>query len=96
MWIPNLSEADPWILPLFAGLTTYLSSVTMSTPDTKQDATQSMMKYFMPVMIFWWGRSFPAGLTLYWGISNLFQMGQQLMINKPYVRQREDLKPYRS
>ncbi|SES63223.1 protein translocase subunit yidC [Natronincola peptidivorans] len=90
LWISNLSEADPWILPIFAGLTTYLSSVTMSTAGTKQDATQSVMKYFMPAMIFWWGRSFPAGLTLYWGVSNLFQVGQQLVINKPYLRQQKD------
>jgi YidC/Oxa1 family membrane protein insertase len=30
-----------------------------------------MMKYFFPVMIMWMGRTFPAGLALYWFIGNL-------------------------
>ncbi|SDL15559.1 YidC/Oxa1 family membrane protein insertase [Natronincola ferrireducens] len=88
LWVPSLSAADPWILPLLAGATTYLSSITM-TSTNKKDPTQNMMKYFFPVMIFWWGRSFPAGLTLYWVISNLFQVGQQVVINKPYSKQKE-------
>ncbi|AKL96093.1 protein translocase subunit [Clostridium aceticum] len=96
LWIPNLSQEDPWLLPLFAGLTTYLSSATMSTSGGKQDVTQAMMKYFMPVMIFWWGRSFPAGLTLYWGISNLFQIAQQLVINRPSLKLRGDVKQHSS
>ncbi|ABR48338.1 60 kDa inner membrane insertion protein [Alkaliphilus metalliredigens QYMF] len=89
LWIPNLAEADPWILPLLAGLTTYLSSISMAATGNKKDPTQVIMKYFFPIMIFWWGRSFPAGLTLYWVISNLFQAGQQIVINKPYLKQRE-------
>ncbi|SET72193.1 protein translocase subunit yidC [Natronincola peptidivorans] len=88
LWLPSLSAADPWILPLLAGATTYLSSVTMATPN-KKDPTQNMLKYFFPVMIFWWGRSFPAGLTLYWVISNLFQAIQQIVINKPYSNLKE-------
>lgn len=82
LWLSNLSDPDLWILPITAGITTYFSSLTMATGKS-DNPTQKMMLYMMPVMIIWWGRSFPAGLTLYWVISNLFQAVQQVLINKP-------------
>ncbi|SCY62897.1 YidC/Oxa1 family membrane protein insertase [Alkaliphilus peptidifermentans] len=87
LWLPNLTDPDVWILPILAGATTYLSSITMSA--NKNDQTQKMMTYFFPLMIFWWGRSFPAGLTLYWVVSNVFQAVQQIIITKPYAKAKE-------
>jgi YidC/Oxa1 family membrane protein insertase len=82
LWIPNLSEPDKLILPLIAGVTTYLSmkATTVSGP---QNQTMKIMNTAMPIMIVWWGRSFPAGLTLYWAVSNTFQMVQQYFMPKP-------------
>ncbi len=93
LWLPNLSMPDPylWGLPLLAGLTTYLSSATIST-GAPADKNQKMMTYFMPIMIFWWGKSFPAGLTLYWVISNVFQVIQQLIMRRPQTQLKEGLK----
>ncbi len=82
LWLSNLSDPDLWILPIAAGITTYLSTLTMSAGKS-DNPTQKMMLYMMPAMIIWWGRGFPAGLTLYWVISNLFQAVQQIAINKP-------------
>lgn len=91
LWMSNLADADPWILPLLAGITTYLSSATMTAKGAKVDQTQKMMTYFMPVMIFWWGKSFPAGLTLYWAVSNTFQLVQQLVMRRPQRELKEGL-----
>lgn len=94
LWLSNLAIPDPylWGLPLLAGITTYLSSATMTTPGTPVDQSQKIMTYFMPVMIFWWGKSFPAGLTLYWVISNGFQVAQQLILRRPKANIKEGLK----
>lgn len=81
LWLPNLTQADPWILPLLAALFTYLSSLTMAGAN-QGDSSQKIMTYFFPIMIFWWGRSFPAGLTLYWVVSNGFQVVQQLILKR--------------
>jgi YidC/Oxa1 family membrane protein insertase len=81
-WIADLSQPDQWILPIMAGVTTFLSySLTqMQTPETagmnQTAGMMKMMKYFFPVMIVWMGHTFPAGLTLYWFIGNLFTIGQ--------------------
>jgi len=82
LWLSNLRDPDLWILPISAGIATYFSSLTMSTGNSN-NPTQKMMLYMMPVMIVWWGRGFPAGLTLYWVVNSILQAIQQLIINKP-------------
>ena len=86
LWIPNLEMADHimWGLPLLAGLTTFLQSKTMAQPagDESQQSTMKMMNMFLPVMIFFSARAFPAGLALYWVLSNVFTIIQQLISNR--------------
>lgn len=84
LWLNNLVDPDPWILPLLSGFTTYLTSITAATNSTGQ--SQKVINYLMPIMVFWWGRSFSAGLTLYWVISNAFQIIQQLTLSKPSLK----------
>lgn len=96
LWIPNLENADPylWGLPLLAALTTYLQSKTMmigatSSADDQAAKTQNMMSYMMPFMIFFAARSFPAGLALYWVISNAFSTVQQLISKRHLIKAKE-------
>ncbi|MCC5910444.1 MAG: YidC/Oxa1 family membrane protein insertase [Clostridiaceae bacterium] len=84
LWLNNLADPDPVILPLLAGFTTYLTSITTSTNSTGQ--SQKVLSYLMPIMIFWWGRSFAAGLTLYWVVSNAFQIIQQLILSRSNLK----------
>ena len=81
LWIPNLSEPDKIVLPVLAAITTYFSMNSTSTGPV-QNQTMKTMNMVFPVMILWWGRSFPAGLTLYWVVSNAFQMAQQYFMPK--------------
>jgi YidC/Oxa1 family membrane protein insertase len=43
---------------------------------------QTMMLYMLPFMIFFIAGSLPAAVSLYWGISTVFSIGQQLVINR--------------
>ncbi len=83
LWIPDLSQPDLWILPILAGITTYISfTQTSANPQMQGNPTMVMMKYLFPVMIVWWGRSFPAGLTLYWFFGTFIQIFQTMGLNK--------------
>ena len=85
LWITDLSQPDSWILPILAGVTTYLTSATTMSAQSAAGAANGMMnsmKYFMPVMIFLMGRSFPSGLTLYWTIGNCFMIVQTWLFNR--------------
>ncbi len=79
-WIANLQETDPTIvLPLLCGLLTfcqqYLSMVN------RQDKTQRMLLFIMPVMFLFFARNFPAGLALYWVFYTFLSTLQTLYIN---------------
>lgn len=81
LWISDLSQPDAWILPVLAGVTTYLSFSSQQA-DAGGNASMKAMKYFFPVMIFVLGRSFPASLALYWTVGNLVTMVQQKILNQ--------------
>lgn len=92
-WIMDLSQPDSWILPLGAGITTYISFAqtqgqVQSDPNNPMSSMTGIMKYFFPVMIVWMGRSFPAGLTLYWFVGTAVQ----ILFNKYLNRLRKQLK----
>ena len=50
-----------------------------SPPNAASSQQQAIMK-FMPLMFGIFGFSFPAGLVLYWMVSNAFQIGQQAFL----------------
>ena len=43
--------------------------------------SNKMMMYLFPVMIFWLGKSMPAGLCMYWFIRSLFTVVQTVFLN---------------
>ncbi|HLR21679.1 MAG TPA: YidC/Oxa1 family membrane protein insertase [Tissierellaceae bacterium] len=94
LWITNLDNPDPnlWGLPLLAALTTYFQSKVMAPPnaDSQAASTQKTMSYFLPIMIFISARNFPAGLALYWVISNTFTIVQHLISNRSLGKIKEE------
>jgi len=81
LWISSLSQMGDhlYILPVLAGVTTYLQSrMTMTT----NDPTQRMMLITMPVFIAWICTTVPAGLSLYWVAFNVVGIIQQYFVNK--------------
>lgn len=94
-WIKNLENPDPlfWGLPLLAAVTTYLQSATMNNAniDAQAQTTMKTMNYMLPVMIFMGARGFPAGLALYWVVSNIFSVVQQVISNRSVAKIKEDI-----
>lgn len=82
LWVKDLCQPDMWLLPIIAGVATFISMRMMSTGQADNPANTSMkaMQYFMPVMIVWMGRTLPAGLCMYWIMSYIFQIVQTKII----------------
>ncbi|WP_170295606.1 YidC/Oxa1 family membrane protein insertase [Aminipila butyrica] len=95
LWIMDLSQPDLWILPIAAGITTFISfNQTQSqqqgnSMNNQMAPMMNMMKYLFPVMIVWMGRSFPAGLTIYWFVGNLVQIAFNFRLNKLRKKMKE-------
>ncbi len=78
------------IIPILAGFTTYLVSVISSkisgTAANNQAAgSMKTMNVIFPFMTAWFAITLPAGLGIYWTISNLFQIAQMFVLNKVLV-----------
>ena len=83
LWVQDLCQPDNWILPILAGITTYLTSqATAAAAGPAGGMNSAVMKYVYPIMICLLGRSFPAGLALYWTVGNAFTIVQTLIMNK--------------
>jgi membrane protein insertase Oxa1/YidC/SpoIIIJ len=66
------------MLALMIGTTFYSSRQTQkATPSSAQNQQTQIITKVMPIMFGIFGFAFPAGLVLYWTVSNLFQIGQQ-------------------
>ncbi|MBU8905760.1 YidC family membrane integrase SpoIIIJ [Desertibacillus haloalkaliphilus] len=81
-----LDAPDPIILPIIAGITTFIQQKMMMVADNPQ---MKVLLYIMPVMIFVFAMFFPAALTLYWVIGNLFMIAQTYFITGP-KRQKDE------
>lgn len=80
-WIHDLSLKDPfYILPVLMTASTYLSM--RLSPNPSGDETQKKLMQFMPLLFLFFFLNMPAGLMLYWSVSNILSIGQQLYINR--------------
>ncbi len=86
----QLSVIALLIIPILAIFTTWLSmkqSQKMSGQSASAQNTQtaqmnSTMNLMMPIMTGFFTISLPSGMGIYWIISNLIQMVQQIVLNK--------------
>ena len=95
LWIPDLSGADIYyILPVLMGVSMFWQ---MRMTPASADPTQQRIMMFMPIMITVTMLFAPAGLVIYWFVSNLWTIGQQYFTNSvlgpPKVPARAGSKP---
>ena len=55
-------------------------------PLSATDMQQKVFLYVFPIMIGAFAFQFPAAVSLYWGVSTLFAIGQQILVNREHLR----------
>lgn len=88
LWISDLAVMDPYfILPILMGATMWWQQSLQSAKQTGADSkdpmaqTQKIMKW-MPIIFTFMFAWMPAGLVLYWTVSNLFGIAQMYIIRR--------------
>ncbi|HUR21318.1 MAG TPA: membrane protein insertase YidC, partial [Vicinamibacterales bacterium] len=78
-WIQDLAKMDPlFITPVLMGATMFVQQrMTPSTADPAQQKIFMFMPIIFTVMFLW----APAGLVIYWLMSNIMTIGQQYLTN---------------
>jgi YidC/Oxa1 family membrane protein insertase len=86
-WITDLSVPDPfYILPLLFGVSMWAQQ-KLSGQMAAMEPMQQRIMMAMPIMLTAFFTLFPAGLVLYWLVSNLVGIAQQWYINRKLDRE---------
>lgn len=91
LWF-DLGAPDPYyILPVVAGITTFIQQkMMMAGGAANQNPQMAMMLWMMPIMIVVFAISFPAALSLYWVVGNIFMIAQTYFIKGPELKKAAD------
>jgi YidC/Oxa1 family membrane protein insertase len=86
--LPILGWSDIRLLPFIYAASQLLYTKVTQTPDQQGNSQMKILFYAMPIVFFFVLYNMPSGLTLYWIVSNLLTLVQQLAINK-YLKQKK-------
>jgi YidC/Oxa1 family membrane protein insertase len=84
LWICDLASHDPtYVLPILMGVTMF---VQQKMTPVAGDPRQAKMMLVMPFIFTFMFLNLPAGLVLYWTVSNVLQIFQQWYLDRPKAR----------
>ena len=79
-----------WLIPIFAFLTSMMSSIFMyikqrkQNPEMAKNPSMGCMTFMSPVLSLVFTFAFPAGVGFYWIVSNVFSFVQQVILTYVY------------
>ncbi|HDX9587352.1 YidC family membrane integrase SpoIIIJ [Bacillus multifaciens] len=86
LWF-DLGHPDPlYILPIVAAITTFIQQKLAMAGTAGQNPQMAMMLWLMPIMILVFAINFPAALSLYWVVGNIFGIAQTYLIKGPDLK----------
>ena len=88
LWIPHLGQPDPYYILLVLYVVTQMISTELMVA-TQSDQTQKWIMRAMPIMFVLFLFNFPAGLFVYWVTTNVWTIGQQLIIKRTMPKPEE-------
>lgn len=83
-WVNGIATALPYLISLILfGILTVIPSLYQSHNQTGQQASSMRtMALVMGIMMLWLGWNLPAGVLLYYDVSSLWQVAQQIFVTR--------------
>lgn len=83
----HLTKVNALALPIAIGALQFMQirlsfAKNKTAPQGQAAMMNKMMQYVLPVMIAVFAAGLPAAVGFYWGISTLFAVGQQIVVNR--------------
>ncbi|MDR0952869.1 MAG: membrane protein insertase YidC [Elusimicrobiota bacterium] len=86
LWIQDLSAKDPYyVLPIAMGIMMFVQQ-KLTMPDLGKDNPSMAMMKWMPLFMVVLFLNFPAGLTLYWFVSNCISFVINIFLKKKLAK----------
>jgi YidC/Oxa1 family membrane protein insertase len=88
LWIPDLSQYDPYFVLVIVTTLAMMVQQKFMTPMTQTDTPgfQKYLGYLFPLLMAFLLWRFPAGLWLYYLLTTVAQVGQQYFVNWEMAR----------
>ena len=88
LWIPDLSQHDPYFILVIITTLVMMVQQRFMTPMTQSEGPgfQKYMGYIFPLFMAFFLWRFPAGLWLYYLLTTVSQVGQQWFVNWEMAR----------
>lgn len=82
LWLDLAKPDSTPVMPVLVGASMWVMQKmsTYPTADPRQNQTNQIMLWMMPLMFIFFSFSFPSGLTLYWFISNVVGIVMQYFV----------------
>lgn len=86
-FISSFTQNNIRLLPIIYVITQLVSgkvsqNVNSNPANPQSQMSMKLMMYGMPVLFFFILYNYPSGLSIYWIVSNIFQIIQQIILNK--------------
>ncbi len=91
--IPILGWSNLRLLPFIYLFSQLMYAKVTQTPDQQSNSQMKIMLFAMPIMFFFILYDVPSGLLIYWILSNLLTLVQQVVINKFFINQAPMVEP---
>jgi YidC/Oxa1 family membrane protein insertase len=88
LWLPQLGEPDPYYILLVLYIGTQMISTELMVA-TQSDPMQKWIMRAMPIIFVIFLFNFPSGLFVYWVTTNIWTIGQQLIIRRTMPKPEE-------
>jgi YidC/Oxa1 family membrane protein insertase len=83
LWLNDMTLRDPfYVLPLLMGGSMMLQQKISGQMSTQISGQQKFMMWFFPVFLTFISFQWPAGLLLYWVVTNVLSILQQKVVNR--------------
>ena len=84
LWM-ELGKPDPiYILPILAAIFTFLSTWIANLSQPEQPQATKVMMWIMPIMILIPAITISSAISVYWVVSNAFQVLQTILLQNPF------------
>lgn len=93
LWLKLAKPDQFFILPILAGLLTFISTWLTSYAQPTMSGSNKTMMVVMPFIIFFSAMGLASAISIYWVTSNLFTVLQTLVFQNPFkIRKERHLK----
>jgi YidC/Oxa1 family membrane protein insertase len=97
LWLGDMTLKDPThVLPLLMGASMVVQQRVSGQMANQAAGQQKVMMWMLPIMLTYFSFQWPAGLLVYWVVTNVLSMIQQKVVNREIQKDKKKVEVVKS